>query len=56
MKTATCWTATMLIAALLLSAACTQAQDWSQWRGPNRDGKVVGFTVPLPWPAALTQV
>lgn len=31
------------------------AQDWPQWRGPNRDGKVAGFTAPQTWPAAFTQ-
>ncbi len=31
------------------------AQDWPQWRGPNRDGKVANFTAPQSWPAALTQ-
>ena len=40
---------------LVLGAAGSQAQDWPQWRGPNRDNKVVGFTVPKAWPKALTQ-
>ncbi|MHC4648940.1 MAG: PQQ-binding-like beta-propeller repeat protein [Planctomycetota bacterium] len=31
------------------------AQDWPQWRGPNRDGKVSGFAVPEKWPKELTQ-
>ena len=30
-------------------------QDWPQWRGPNRDGSVVGFDVPASWPAELTR-
>jgi len=30
------------------------AQDWPQWRGANRDGKVTGFDVPKTWPAELT--
>ncbi|NQT81018.1 MAG: PQQ-binding-like beta-propeller repeat protein [Candidatus Aminicenantes bacterium] len=30
-------------------------QDWPQWRGPNRDGKVSGFTAPQKWPEELTQ-
>lgn len=29
------------------------AQDWSQWRGANRDGKVTGFETPKAWPAEL---
>jgi outer membrane protein assembly factor BamB len=31
------------------------AQDWPQWRGPNRDAKVTGFTAPATWPAELKQ-
>ena len=30
------------------------AQDWPQWRGPDRDGKVKGFTAPQQWPEKLT--
>ena len=30
-------------------------QDWPQWLGPNRDGKVAGFTAPQTWPDTLTQ-
>ncbi|KPK50844.1 MAG: hypothetical protein AMK72_01260 [Planctomycetes bacterium SM23_25] len=41
--------------AILVSAACAFADDWPQWRGPNRDGKVTGFTAPETWPKALTQ-
>ena len=40
---------------VLLSALGVFAQDWPQWRGPNRDGKVTGFTAPQTWPKALTQ-
>lgn len=31
------------------------AQDWPQWRGPNRDGKAAGFTAPKAWPKELTE-
>ena len=31
------------------------AQDWPQWRGPNRDAKAVGFKVPKSWPKELTR-
>jgi len=41
--------------AILLSAGSAFAQDWPQWRGANRDGKVTGFTAPQTWPKALTQ-
>jgi outer membrane protein assembly factor BamB len=40
---------------ILISAGCVLAQDWPQWRGPNRDGKVRGFTAPTKWPKELTQ-
>lgn len=29
------------------------AQDWPQWRGVNRDAKVLGFDAPKVWPAEL---
>ena len=29
------------------------AQEWSQWRGPNRDGIVTEFSMPKIWPDAL---
>ena len=31
------------------------ANDWSQWRGANRDAKAIGFTAPSTWPKQLTQ-
>jgi outer membrane protein assembly factor BamB len=40
---------------LLLSAAGVRAQDWPQWRGPNRDAKVTGFKTPKTWPKELTK-
>jgi len=40
----------------LLSAPSTMlAQDWPQWRGPNRDGKATGFEAPSNWPKELTK-
>ena len=41
--------------ALLFGAGLAQAQDWPQWRGPNRDGKVTGFSAPATWPQQFTQ-
>ncbi len=29
------------------------AEDWTQWRGPNRDGQVVQIAPPNAWPKAL---
>jgi outer membrane protein assembly factor BamB len=40
---------------ICLSAMTALAQDWPQWRGPNRDGKTNGFQTPAAWPAALTK-
>jgi outer membrane protein assembly factor BamB len=39
----------------ITAATIAQAQDWPQWRGPNRDDKVSGFTVPKTWPQELDQ-
>ena len=32
-----------------------RAADWPQWRGPNRDNKVLDFTAPENWPKSLTK-
>lgn len=41
---------------LSISLLASQAQDWPQWRGTNRDGKVTGFKAPQTWPQQLNQV
>jgi len=33
----------------------TNSVDWPQWRGPNRDGHVLGFVPPKVWPDRLTE-
>jgi outer membrane protein assembly factor BamB len=48
-------TAVLAGCVLLLGASCARAQDWPQWRGPNRDNKVAGFTEPKTWPKELTK-
>lgn len=39
---------------LVIGTGYVLAQDWPQWQGVNRDGKVTGFTTPDVWPAELT--
>jgi outer membrane protein assembly factor BamB len=48
-------TMTAIAGVLAVGAGCAFAQDWPQWRGPNRDGKASGFTAPKAWPKELTQ-
>jgi outer membrane protein assembly factor BamB len=45
---------TLLLCFLLLSATAA-AQDWPQWRGPNRDANVSGATIPATWPKTLKE-
>ena len=45
----------MVTVLILVSVTSAFAQDWPQWRGPNRDGKATGFTAPQTWPKELTQ-
>lgn len=40
----------------LISFSNLFSQDWPQFRGTNRDGKVTGFKAPKVWPAELKQV
>jgi outer membrane protein assembly factor BamB len=44
-----------IVGCVLLGAPFVCAQDWPQWRGPNRDAKATGFTAPKTWPKELTQ-
>ena len=44
---------------LILVALASQvslAQDWPQWRGPNRDGVAASFTAPKVWPDKLKTI
>ncbi|HUE87430.1 MAG TPA: PQQ-binding-like beta-propeller repeat protein, partial [Vicinamibacterales bacterium] len=45
----------VLIILLILLTLPIAAQDWPQWRGPNRDGAVASFREPSPWPESLAQ-
>ena len=40
---------------LLLSATAASAQEWTQWRGPARDGSVSAKNAPSAWPETLKQ-
>lgn len=55
MKKRNLWNYAMVGGLVLLGATCAFAQDWPQWRGAERDGKVAGFTAPENWPTELTQ-
>src|ERR1017187_9574905 len=46
---------TAVAGVLAISASCALAQDWSQWRGSNRDGKASEFSAPKTWPKELNQ-
>jgi len=39
---------------LLMTSIVSHSQDWPQWRGTNRDGKVTGFENPKTRPEQLT--
>jgi outer membrane protein assembly factor BamB len=45
----------LMFCVILICASSLFAQDWPQWRGPNRDGRVMGFEAPRKWPNELTQ-
>ena len=55
MKTTGLWSIVIVAGLLLVSASRGFAQDWPQWRGGNRDGKVAAFNAPQQWPRALTK-
>jgi len=41
---------------IVISSRMGVAQDWPQWRGPNRDGATIGFSAPKAWPEKLKPV
>src|SRR5437016_4818451 len=45
-----------LYIAVALAGHVSFAQDWPQWRGPNRDGVAASFTAPKVWPDKLKTV
>jgi outer membrane protein assembly factor BamB len=48
-------TLTLYLILAVLNLQSAEAQDWTQWRGPNRDGMITSFTAPAKWPEKLTQ-
>jgi outer membrane protein assembly factor BamB len=44
-----------LLLAIVSDGGPAQAQDWNQWRGPNRDGITRDFQTPVVWPDSLRQ-
>jgi len=45
----------VMFGTMLLGFGLLSAQDWPQWRGPGRDGKVAGFKAPSAWSAQFIQ-
>jgi outer membrane protein assembly factor BamB len=43
------------IAITTVWSSVVMAQDWPQWRGPNRDGAIAAFSEPASWPERLAQ-
>src|SRR5215475_442466 len=46
----------LILVTAIAAIQTVSAQDWTQWRGPNRDGVVKDFVVPAIWPEKLKLV
>jgi outer membrane protein assembly factor BamB len=44
-----------IMAVLAVAASSVSAQEWTQWRGPARDGMIPAAVVPKGWPNSLTR-
>jgi outer membrane protein assembly factor BamB len=55
MRTTLLSTVSLLGWTAILAAHTGMAQDWPQWRGPNRDARATGFEAPANWPEELTE-
>ena len=55
----TLWRSARLLVLLMGLSTIVEAQntpaEWTQWRGPNRDGAIPSFTEPSTWPERLTE-
>ncbi len=49
------WMKISALLAAMLSPAPAAGGDWPQWRGPNRDGRVIAVSIPQAWPKALKE-
>ena len=45
-----------ILGGLIALATLGAAEDWTQWRGPSRDGTVSEFKAPQAWPQNLKQM
>ncbi|HXG88329.1 MAG TPA: PQQ-binding-like beta-propeller repeat protein [Vicinamibacterales bacterium] len=45
-----------IVMACGVMTAATHAQEWSQWRGPSRDGSVVAANLPAAWPTTAQRM
>ena len=45
----------VVIVGLGAIALAQSVTDWTQWRGPARDGVIASFTPPAAWPDALVK-
>jgi outer membrane protein assembly factor BamB len=43
----------IVVCALITGVSSAFAQDWTQWRGPARDGMVPAAVIPKQWPQAV---
>jgi outer membrane protein assembly factor BamB len=51
-----CASIAAIVAVALASPSSAQTSaDWTQWRGPGRDGAIPSFTAPKQWPERLVQ-
>jgi outer membrane protein assembly factor BamB len=46
------WLSTVLA---MMSVSPSLAQEWNQWRGPDRAAHIMGFKPPATWPTQLTK-
>ena len=44
-----------LILLTMMASSTLLAENWPQWRGPNRDGAAGSFSEPARWPETLTE-